>query len=104
MYRGAVQDTIEAWLVANKYEIGCFGVCDHKFGLPPGVLVRPDHTLVDGAMTYLVTATEVHRCICLSQCHQHEWEIKDSKYYSSRQELKSILDPVLKEDWGCWQP
>ena len=97
-----VLNDIRGWLESNGYETGAHGTCSHTCGLPPGVLVKPGYTPVDGAYGLLVTATEVLPATCLCPYNYNDWQIRRRIAYGSRDELKRILGELIAQPRGCW--
>ena len=91
------------WLTSEGYEQGCHGVCGHTCGLPPGVLVKPGYSPVDGAYTIVVTTTEVMSATCMYPSNHNDWRIRRRIAYTSRDELSRHLRELTVQPRGCWQ-
>lgn len=97
-----VLDPIRDWLKAEGFELGCYGTCGHTCGLPPGVLVKPGYTPIDGAHALLVTTTEVIPATCMYPSNYNDWRIRRRVPYGSRDELNKTLREMVTQPHGCW--
>ena len=99
-----VQNSIREWLKKNGYEEGQYCICAHTCGLPQvqAVWVKPDWSPLDGDHTLLVTADAVLQVVCWQPYNYRDWVIHTSHPYSNTDELKEILDKLVKQPVGCW--
>ena len=98
-----IRERMREWLTSEGYEQGCHGTCGHTCGLPPGVLVNPEYSPVDGAYTVLVTATEVISAVCVYPSNHNDWRITRRIAYTARDELSRLLRELTVQPRGCWQ-
>ena len=96
------QITIRGWLEQNGFKDGCYGICRHSDGLPPGVKVKPDYSPIDGAYVLLVTALDIALATCRYPSLHNDWRIIRRVPYKSKKELKQILSELVTAPTGCW--
>ncbi len=101
----SVRERVEAWCQENGYRTGHFGNCRHACGLPriENVWVRPEWSPVDGDHVLLVTADRVIQAICPYPWGNNDWYTRATYAYSTPDELKRILDRLVKQPQGCWR-
>jgi hypothetical protein len=101
----SVRERIKGWCQENGYRTGHYGNCRHQCGLPriESVWVRPDWSPVDGDHVLLVTADRVIQAVCPYPWGDNDWQTRATYAYSTPEELKSILDRLVKPPQGCWR-
>jgi len=99
-----VVDKINLWVEDNGYAKGMHGFCDHKSGLPklPNVLVRPTYCDHSGSRTIMIAPTELHVADISKPYHENIWSVTSTVPYSSMENLREQLDPLVFSDLGIW--
>lgn len=97
------KEKISAWLAENGFEEGSFMNNYSSIGCPPGIRVKPEYSPIDGSYTILVTPTTVQPFVCDKPWAYNAWRpLAEFHTYSSKEELKTILDKLVKRPLGCW--
>ena len=100
----SVRTRIEAWCRENGYTTGHYGSCGHGDGLPhiDAVRIRPEWSPIDGDHVILVGAAAVIQAVCPYPWGDHDWQIRGRWSYADTDELKSILERLVRRPQGCW--
>ncbi len=80
------------------------GSCGHGDGLPhiDAVRIRPEWSPIDGDHVILVGAAAVIQAVCPYPWGDHDWQIRGRWSYADTDELKSILERLVRRPQGCW--
>jgi len=95
---------IQQFLQENGFESGRYGGCRHSCGIPQlqGTSVRPSYSPVDGAHTLIVTPTHVMRFTCRIPYNYNDWMCVETRKYTSKEQLLTILSEMTNQPQGCW--
>lgn len=97
---------IAAWARENGYTVGTYtrGPGQHRAGLPPCVMLKPEWTPVDGDHAVCVTPRSVLRAVLHTPFNFSTWKTVGHQDYATLAELKAILETpgFIHIDPGCW--
>ena len=101
----SIRERIETWCRENGYVLGNHGSCRHGCGLPhiECAWVRPEWSPVDGDHVLLVGAESVIQAVCPYPWGQHDWQVRATYSYQNTDELKRILERLVRRPQGCWR-
>jgi len=100
----SLRERIEAWCRRNGYRPGHYGDCQHDCGLPrlECAWVQPEWSPIDGDHVILVGAETVIQAVCPYPWGHNDWRVRATCSYANTDELKRLLDRLVKRPQGCW--